>query len=105
MPPEPSRARSWNSPTERGSFGESGSILAPGTLCEFATETTCILHDPPEGTAARVRGDPESRLVAIAHAGLGEQVTRAGRVILQLAAQPGHVEAQVVGPVTEAGSP
>src|SRR4029077_6762735 len=36
-------------------------------------------------------------LVAVAHARLGEQVARPGRVVFELAAQLGHVEPQVVG--------
>src|SRR5215472_7052415 len=36
MPPAPSRARNWNSPTAGGSFAESASIPAPKTPGETA---------------------------------------------------------------------
>ncbi|HZI75672.1 MAG TPA: hypothetical protein VFD73_16960, partial [Gemmatimonadales bacterium] len=42
-------------------------------------------------------GQGRSGLVAVAPAGLGQPVTEPSGVILQLAAQPSQVEAQVVG--------
>src|ERR1700760_1555225 len=50
-------------------------------------------------------GSDWSRPVPVAHAGLGEQVPGPGRVVFQLAAEPGHVEAQVVGARLVAGPP
>ncbi len=78
--------------------------------------------DPQLAAAARLLGGPHvsettvrthditpspsvSRRVAVAHTGLGQQVARPRRVVLELAAQPGHVEAQVVGTAFGAGSP
>src|SRR5215469_4916048 len=46
-----------------------------------------------------------SRLVAVAHAGLGEQVAGAVRVVLELAPQPGHVEPEVVRAALESRPP
>src|SRR5580700_3700754 len=46
-----------------------------------------------------------SGLVPVSHAGFGEQVTGPGRVIFQLAAQPCHVEAEIVSALLEAGPP
>src|ERR1035437_7435381 len=46
-----------------------------------------------------------SRLVTVAHAGLGEQVAGTSRVVFQLAAQPGHVKAEIVGALLEPGPP
>src|SRR5215468_1339971 len=98
MPPAPSRARNWNSPTARGSFAESASIPAPKTPARSHAEITRILRE--QWAHALIR-----RLVAIAHARLGQQVPRPGRVLLEFAAQPRHVEAQVVGLVLEARTP
>ena len=44
-------------------------------------------------------------LVAVAHAGLVQQMPRPGGVRLQLPAQPGHVEPQVVAVALSAGPP
>src|ERR1700722_14408632 len=46
-----------------------------------------------------------SVLITIAHAGFGEQMAGPGRVVLQLAAQPCHVEAEIAGALLESGSP
>src|ERR1700761_5677301 len=43
--------------------------------------------------------------VPVAHAGLGEQVPGPGRIVFQLAPEPGHVEPQVVGARLVSGSP
>jgi len=44
-------------------------------------------------------------LKPVAHAGFGEQMAGARRVVLQLAAQPRHVEAEVIGALLEPGTP
>src|ERR1700730_17520590 len=46
-----------------------------------------------------------SRLVAVAHAWFGAQITGAGRVVFQLAAQTSHVKAEIVSPLLVAGTP
>src|ERR1039457_3862045 len=46
-----------------------------------------------------------SRLVTVAHAGLGEQVAGTSRVVFQLAAQPGHMKTEIVGALLEPGPP
>src|SRR5258708_20781745 len=42
-------------------------------------------------------------MIAVAHAGLGEQVAGPRRVVFELAAQVGHMEPQVVRVLLEAG--
>src|ERR1700753_1901178 len=50
-------------------------------------------------------GSDWSRAVPVAHAGLGQQMVGPGRVVFQLAPEPGHVEAEVVGPRLVARAP
>src|SRR6201986_5520054 len=50
-------------------------------------------------------GSDWSRAVPVAHAGLGQQMVGPGRVVFQLAPEPGHVEAEVVGPWLVARAP
>src|SRR6476646_8264189 len=65
---------------------------------------------PSPGTASPTPGDGASagfrvRLVAVPHAGFGDQPARPGRVRLELAPQLGHVQPQVAGGVGVAGPP
>jgi hypothetical protein len=68
----------------------SGSLVRPGSPVRPGSQSVLVV---------------QSGLVAVAHAWFGEQMTRPGRVVLELAAQPSHVKAQVVGALLEAGSP
>src|SRR5580700_10469635 len=102
MPPAPSWARKRYSPITRGSSGASAFISAPREL--VLALTFCGIS-PAAGPQRPGPQRGSSRLVAVTHAGFGEQVTRPGRVVLQLAAQPGHVEAEIVGALREAGTP
>src|SRR5215469_9286209 len=54
MPPEPSRARSWYSLTERGSFAKSGSILLP----RHAPATGRDYRKPRPRLRRLLRGEP-----------------------------------------------
>src|ERR1700753_1387295 len=50
-------------------------------------------------------GSDWSRAVPVAHAGLGQQMVGPGRVVFQLAPEPGHGEAEGVGPRLVAPAP
>src|SRR5580765_8158537 len=60
---------------------------------------------PTLGSGASARSRVRVRLVAVAHAGLGDQPARPGRVRLELAPQLSHVQPQVAGGVGVAGPP
>src|SRR5579859_8066053 len=102
MPPAPSWARKRYSPITRGSSGASAFISAPREL--VLALTFCGINSgsrtatPRSQRLGSQRGS--SRLVALTHAGFGEQVPGPGRVVLQLAAQPGHVEAEIISPLS-----
>src|SRR6478735_7538159 len=98
MPPAPSCARNRYSPITRGSSAASGFISSP----RVGPALHILRHTLPTGKETR---DLRSRLKAIPHSWFGEQMAGPRRVVLQLAAQAGHVEAQVVGALLIAGSP
>src|SRR5882757_2298454 len=69
-------------------------------VCAFMIAVDWVPSVSPQSTAITERGWTRGLwAVAVAHAGLGEQVAGPGWVFLQLPAQPGHVVTQVVGVV------
>lgn len=83
-----------------------GDVIVCGTAGESSIGTVLVTGDGSSPSATE--GDvSDSRIqssngrplwtVAVAHSGLGDQVPGAGRILLEFAAQLGHVLAQVVG--------
>src|SRR5215472_2927249 len=86
--------RSWPRP--------SWLIASPSASWWFVLISVPTLRVWPRVSAADSGG---LRLVPVADAGFGQQMAGPGGVEFQLAAQPGHVKAQVVGVALVSGSP
>src|ERR1019366_10432974 len=79
--------------------------MATVWLRQWSCSSRAMVSRLPARQRSPLPGPRRLWLVAVAHARLGQQMAGARRVSLQLAAQPGHVEPEVVGAALEAGPP